>query len=146
MKRDFSTPKKKFSDFAVNIFCLFHNCLFAVGAFFQGIADSNTCAQCLLNFRTTVFSGFARRQPCCTLQKQLCKNSPAHWVCEFRQSKFFARKGKSAVNSGLSINEHFNALLRKICLSEPHGVRVCYAYSFPLQRCYFQLNSCLTRV
>ena len=48
------------------------------------------------------------------------------WVCEFKKSKFFARKGKSAVNS-LSVNEHFNALLRKICLFGPHGVRVCYA-------------------
>ncbi len=37
-----------------------------------------------------------------------------------------ARKGKKAVNS-LSINEHFNALLRKICLFEPHEVRVSYA-------------------
>ena len=33
-----------------------------------GITDSNTCAQCLLNFRSAVLSGFARRQPCFTLQ------------------------------------------------------------------------------
>ena len=43
-----------------------------------------------------------------------------------KRANFFAREGKSAVNS-LSINEHFNALLRKICLFEPNGVRVCYA-------------------
>jgi len=46
-------------------------------------------------------------KPCCALQKQLCKNFSAHWVCEFKKSNFFARKGKSAVDS-LSINEHFN--------------------------------------
>ena len=28
----------------------------------EGITDSNTCAQCLLNFRSAVLSGFARRQ------------------------------------------------------------------------------------
>ena len=43
-----------------------------------------------------------------------------------QKEQFFARKGKIAVNS-LSVNEHFNALLRQICLSEPHGVRVSYA-------------------
>ena len=92
----------------------------------EGITDSNSCAQCLLNFRSAVLSGFARRQPCFTLQEGLNKNFSAHWVCEFKKSKFFARKGKSAVNS-LSINEHFNALSRQICIFEPHGVRVCYA-------------------
>ena len=91
-----------------------------------GIRESNPCALCLLNFRTTVFSGFARRQPCFTLQKQPSENFPAHRVCELKKSKFFARKGKSAVNS-ISINEHFNALLRKICLFEPHGIRLPYA-------------------
>ena len=96
--------------------------------FYLGIRESNPCALCLLNFRTTVFSGFARRQPCFTLQKQLSENFPAHRVVELKKSKFFARKGKSAVNS-ISINEHFNALLRKICLFEPHGVRLPYAYT-----------------
>ena len=28
----------------------------------EGITDSNSCAQCLLNFRSAVLSGFARRQ------------------------------------------------------------------------------------
>ena len=97
-----------------------------VDGFWVGIRESNPCALCLLNFRTTVFSGFARRQPCFTLQKQLSENFSAHRVVELKKSKFFARKGKSAVNSK-SINEHFNALLRKICLFEPHGVRLPYA-------------------
>ena len=91
-----------------------------------GIREPNPCALCLLNFRTTVFSGFTRRQPCFTLQKQLNENFPAHRVVELKKSKFFARNGTSAVNS-ISINEHFNALLRKICLFEPHGVRLPYA-------------------
>ena len=43
-----------------NEFGYWHICL--------GITDSNTCAQCLLNFRSAVLSGFARRQPCFTLQ------------------------------------------------------------------------------
>ena len=43
-----------------------------------------------------------------------------------QKEQIFARKGKSAVNS-LSINEHFNALLRQICLFEPHEVRISYA-------------------
>ena len=29
----------------------------------------------------------------------------------------------------MSINEHFNALLRQICLIEPHGFRIRYAYA-----------------
>ena len=97
-----------------------------------GIVDSNIYALCLLNFRTTVFSGLARRQALQVPKKQLCKNFSAHRVCEFKKSKFFARKGKSAVNSGLSINEHFNALLRKICLFEPHSDRLFYATETPM--------------
>ncbi len=91
-----------------------------------GIRDSNTCAQCLLNFRLLALSGFARRQPCFTLQEQPIKNFSAHWVFELKKSKFFERKGKSAVNS-YSINEHFNAILRKICLFKPYAVRISYA-------------------
>ena len=91
-----------------------------------GIRDSNTCAQCLLNFRLLALSGFARRQPCFTLQEQPIKNFSAHWVFELKKSKFFERKDKSAVNS-YSINEHFNALLRKICLFKPYAVRISYA-------------------
>ena len=55
------------------------------------------------------------------------------WVCEFKKSKFFARKGKSAVNS-LSINEHFNALLRKICLFGPH----VFESVMPIQQGYLR--------
>ena len=43
-----------------------------------------------------------------------------------KKSKFFKRKDKSVVNS-YSINEHFNALLRKICLFKPYAVRISYA-------------------
>jgi len=53
----------------------------------------------LLNFRSAVLSGLVRRQPCFALQDQLNKNFSAHWVCEFKKSKFFARQGKSAVNT-----------------------------------------------
>ena len=93
-----------------------------------GITDSNTCAQCLLNFRSAVLSGFARRQALLHPARTSEQKFFGALGLRVQKSKFFARKGKSAVNSW-SINEHFNALLRQICLFEPNGVRVCYAYS-----------------
>ena len=90
------------------------------------LPELNYPCEIFLAFAWSPFRDLQGVKPCFTLQEQPIKNFSAHWVFELKKSKFFERKGKSAVNS-YSINEHFNALLRKICLFKPYAVRISYA-------------------